>query len=87
MAKESDRDPVIDMRPIVEKLGLHQFIEQVGAQRIIDSLDPQQVVETLGAKRVVDALGVDTIAAHLSREQRRELQRLLAEQSCEGNGG
>jgi hypothetical protein len=71
MARQT-REPLrLDLRPIVESMGMEWVIEQLGAKHVI---------EHLGAKRVIDELGgVKTIWAELTPEQRRQLKRLMEE--------
>ncbi len=74
MAKQKARGPVLDLRPVIEKMGLGKVIEQVGIDRVI---------EQLGPARVLEHYSVDTLLANLSPQRKRELQRRLEEDEDE----
>lgn len=50
MARRAGRKPNIDLRPIIEYMGLESFIQQVGVERII---------EQVGVKAFIKHFGID----------------------------
>jgi hypothetical protein len=68
MALAAGRAPMIDLRPVIEKLGLKELIRQVGVERVI---------EHIPMKELVKRIGIDDILANLSPAERRELRRRL----------
>jgi hypothetical protein len=68
MARRMGRDPVIDLRPVVDRLGLSEVIRQVG---------PRRVIEHLGMQEIMAEMGLDWLLAQMTPAQRRNLKRLL----------
>jgi hypothetical protein len=66
MAKESESGPVIDLRRVVEVLGLEEFIEQVGSKRIIDTLGVDGIAARLSPEQQREML--QRLQARLSGE-------------------
>jgi hypothetical protein len=97
MAKQKVRGPTLDLRPVIEIIGLGTVIKQVGIDRVIEQVGIDRVIEHLGADRVIEHLGparvlkhlsVDTLLANLSPARRRELgRRLEQERENPRNGG
>ncbi len=86
MAKKAELGPIIDMRPIIKKLGMAEVIGQldvkevidaVGVEKVVDAVGVQKMVDTVGVKKVVDTVGVDALAKSLSPSQRRALLKRL----------
>jgi hypothetical protein len=67
-ARAAGRAPMIDLRPVIEKLGLAEVIRQAGVERVI---------EHIPKKELVKQTGIDDLLAHLSPAERRELKRRL----------
>jgi hypothetical protein len=71
MAQRLGRKPLIDFRPVVDKLGVAAVIEQVGWSRVIAEV---------GADRVIAELGEDKLMEWLSKlppAKKREAKRRL----------
>ena len=68
MIQRAGRKPNIDLRPVIEYVGLDRVIEQVGVERVI---------EQVGAKVFIKHFGLHGILASLSPAERRELKRRL----------
>jgi hypothetical protein len=68
MARTAGKGLKVDLRPVIESLGLDLVIEQVGIDRVI---------EQVGEKELLKRIGLDRILANLSPAERRELKRRL----------
>jgi hypothetical protein len=90
MARRKGSGPVLDMRPLIEHMGLAEVIRQAGVKNLIGELGVKALIDEVGLKRVVDEVGVERVAAEviaekglpwfiqqLTAEQRKELKRLL----------
>jgi hypothetical protein len=63
MPRPSRRKPIIDLRPVIDRLGLCEVIKVFGEERVLAKL--------------VDEMGTDWLVDQLTPAQRRELKRLL----------
>jgi hypothetical protein len=68
MARASDTEPTLDLRRLIEMVGVKQVMDQLGLKR---------VREEVGLKRVVEAVGPGEFVSQLTPEQREEFKRLL----------
>ena len=68
MARTARRELKIDLRPVIEYVGLKRAIEQIGLERVI---------EQVGEKEIIKQIGIDGLLANLSAAERRELKRRL----------
>jgi hypothetical protein len=68
MARTRGKGFKIDLRPVIDTLGLPQVINQLGVKR---------VMEAVGMKRVVKEMGVDWMLDQLTPEQLQEIRRRL----------
>jgi hypothetical protein len=66
----SKSGPVLDLRPVIEQVGLKTVIDQVGIDRVVDEI---------GWRPVLDRLGMDAMLAQMTAEERRELLQRLQE--------
>lgn len=64
------------VEPLIELLGMEEFLRQVGHKSILEKLGPR-IVEKLGPKKVVEQLTADELFDSLTPAQRRELKRRL----------
>jgi hypothetical protein len=93
MVRTMGLEPTLDLRPLIDKVGLKQVIDQmgtkrvieeVGLKRVIDEVGLQRVIDEVGPQRVLEVMGPDQVLAEmdwlLSRwtpEQLQELKRRL----------
>jgi hypothetical protein len=66
MAQRSRRTFAIDLRPLIETLGLEEVIRQIGEEKLL--------------REVLGKLNVQTILDNLPAAKRRQLKQLLAEE-------
>jgi hypothetical protein len=81
MARAKGQAVQIDMRPVVEMLGVKRVIEQVGLERVIEQVGLERVIKEVGVKAIVEKVGVEEWLANLSPAARRQVKRRLAENS------
>ncbi len=74
MAKRTKK-PDLDMRPVVEKMGLAKLIEQIGLDRVVATAGAERVLGKVNLGKLVEEKGLDWLLARLTPEQRRELRR------------
>jgi hypothetical protein len=60
----------IDLEPLIEILGLDEFIRRLGIARVVNQIGDRELLRLMGIERLV---------ANLSAAQRRELKRRLDE--------
>src|SRR5439155_24175890 len=86
MARSKREKFEMNIRPVVETIGLDeaiaqigekQIIEQIGEKQIIKQIGEKQIIEQIGKKKVLAQLDVEDILANLTPAKRRELQRRL----------
>jgi hypothetical protein len=77
MARTAGRAPMIDLRPVIEKLGLKEVIRQAGVGRVIEHIGMKELVKQIGTKELVKQIGIDDFLANLSLVERQELKRRL----------
>jgi hypothetical protein len=77
MAQALGEELEIDVKELVEYVGLGRAIEQLGPDRVIHELGPDRVIHELGPDRVIRELGLDGLLNALTAEQREELRRRL----------
>jgi hypothetical protein len=77
MARSTRSRLRFDFRPVIEHMGLDQFIEQVGVGRIIEEIGIGRFIEHFGVRAFIDEIGIDRWLATLSPAERRELKRRL----------
>jgi hypothetical protein len=68
MARANGTESSLDLRPLIEMVGVKQMIDQMGLKR---------VVEEIGPKRLLSEMDLDALAAQLTSEERQELIRRL----------
>jgi hypothetical protein len=68
MARASGTEPTLDLRPLIDLVGVKQVIEQVGVKRLVDAVGP---------KRLLDEIDWSALAAQLTPEERQEFVRRL----------
>ncbi len=77
MARIAGKKFEVDLRPAVERYGLHRLIEQFGIERILTEAGQKQVIE--GLARVIDETGKKLLLAQLlddlSPQERAKLKR------------
>jgi hypothetical protein len=85
MARTKSDSFRISIAPLVESLGVPELIRRIGLKRVVDEVGLKRVVNEVGLKRVVDEVGLkrvveevglEQLAAALTPEQFRRLQRL-----------
>ena len=59
MARANGIEPTLDLRPLIERVGLQTVIDQVGVQKLIDQVGVQKLI--------------DQIVPKLSPKERQEL--------------
>jgi hypothetical protein len=89
MAQRSRRTFAIDLRPMIETLGLEEVIRQMGKENVIRQIGEQEVIRQIGKekvlreigpKEVMEQLDVQTIWDNLPAAKRRQLKRLVAQE-------
>jgi Mg/Co/Ni transporter MgtE len=71
----------MDIRPVVDFVGLAELIEKIGKKKIIQQLGKQEIIQQLGKKDVLEQMDVDDIMENLPPHKRRELLRRLNAES------
>ncbi len=69
MARRASQNATIDIRPVVDILGLDELIRQVGLERMIDQAGLKQVIDLVGVKRVIDQVGVKQVIDQVGAER------------------
>ena len=81
MSRRKSLKPVLDMRPVIEFMGLSELIRQAGLKRICESVGVRLFVEEMRLERIVKAViadkGIDWFINQLSPEQRLQLKQHL----------
>lgn len=72
MAKNKQKEMVLDLRPAIDFLGVKKVVDQVGLDRVIKEVGEQQVIQ---------AIGIEKLLASMTSAQRRELVRRLRVES------
>jgi hypothetical protein len=80
MAQRSRRTFAIDLRPMIETLGLEEVIRQMGKENVIRQIGKEEVLRQIGPKEVMEQLDVQTIWDNLPAAKRRQLKRLVAQE-------
>src|SRR5579885_1659794 len=75
--KQGPRGPVLDLHPVIEKMGLSEVIDQVGLKRVIEAVGAERVLQEKDLNKVVEEMGPDWFLARLTPEHCRELQERL----------
>jgi hypothetical protein len=70
MAHRGRQSPVIDFRPLIEKMGMDEFVRHVdleflmnklGAERLMQAVGPERLIEAVGAERLMQAVGPERL--------------------------
>jgi hypothetical protein len=78
MARKTSNAPFFDFRPVINTIGLDEFIRQVGLERMVEEIGLERVIEQVGLERVIEQVGgLDGLVAKLTPAQRRQLRQLL----------
>jgi hypothetical protein len=77
MIRQMGNEPAIDLRWLVNQVGLKQVIDQVGLKQVIDQVGLKQVIDQVGLKELLQTVKPAEIIAALGPEQIQELKRLL----------
>jgi hypothetical protein len=77
MIREMGTEPNLDLRRVIDLVGLKQVIDQVGLKQVIDQVGLQRVLETVEPGQVIAVMGLDWYLAQLTPEQLQELKRRL----------
>jgi hypothetical protein len=77
MIRTTGLEPTLDLRPLIDLVGLKQVIDQVGLRRVIDQVGLRQVLEVVGPEQVLAEMGPDWLLSRLTPEQIQELKRRL----------
>jgi hypothetical protein len=80
MAVEQGEMEGLDLRPLVECVGMQEIVRQLGLKQILEVVGTKQAIEAVGRARAVQELGVDGILPNLTPEQRQELLRRLEQE-------
>jgi hypothetical protein len=72
MAQKIRRKSPIDLRPVIEMLGVSAVIDQVGLDRVIDQVGLDRVIAKVGKSELMER-----ILPKLSPAERRALKRRL----------
>jgi hypothetical protein len=72
MLRTLGNEPTLDLRPLIDLVGLKAVIDQVGLKRLIDQAGLKQVVDVAGPEQVLAEL-----LPRLTPEQLQELKRRL----------
>jgi hypothetical protein len=64
MARANGIETTLDLRPLIEMVGVEQVIAQVGIDRVLAHM---------GAAQILPRLGIDDLVANLTPEQRQQL--------------
>jgi hypothetical protein len=69
MASRAKRGPILDFRPIIEKIGLDEFVRQVGLKRMIEEMGLKQVIQEVGLKQVIQEVGLKEVIKEAGAKQ------------------
>jgi hypothetical protein len=64
----------IDLRPLLNDLGMEKFIEAAGEGELLQAIGVKQIVKNVGANRLLEEYGVEEFLAKLSPEMRKRLK-------------
>jgi hypothetical protein len=68
MIRTTGLEPTLDLRPLIDQVGLQQVIDQVGLNQVLDAVGPE---------RILAEKGLDWLLSRLTPEQIQELKRRL----------
>lgn len=86
MARAKGIEPNLDLRPLINMVGLQQLIDQVGLEKVIDQVGLEKVIETVGLEKVVEKVGLlkflqevkdKGMVSKLTPEELRQVKTLL----------
>src|SRR5262249_7993501 len=66
MARRKRGEFLIDLRPVIEKMGLREVIDQIGLDRVIEQAGVDQVLKQIDKKKRARSLTLDDFLASLS---------------------
>ena len=72
MARKMGIAPVLDLKPLIEEVGVKEVIKQIGLK---------EVISEVGLKEVVNEVGLDDLLRQLTDKQKRDLLRRLQRSS------
>jgi hypothetical protein len=70
----------MDIRPVVEHIGLNEAIRQIGMDAVIDQVGLDAMIRKFGEKEVLRRIGVDRLLNHLTEAEKRELKQRLQQE-------
>jgi hypothetical protein len=70
MARSRGKGPVLDLRPLIEEVGLDKLAEQIEVRALMETIGPRKVLKEMGAK---------WFFSQLSAKERQELLKELTE--------
>jgi hypothetical protein len=82
MGRKSGKGPVLDLRPVIQHLGLSELLKQVGVKRVINEIGLNRVIAATGVRQVIDEVGLARLIAEAGLKQVIDevgLDRLIAE--------
>ncbi len=86
MIRKMGAEPNLDLRWLIDQVGLKQVIDQVGLKQVIDQVGFKQIIDLVGWQEVfqtvplgevIAAMGMDWFVSQLSPEQLQELKSRL----------
>jgi hypothetical protein len=82
MIRSTGTEPTLDLKPLIDLVGLKQIIDQVGLKQVIDQVGLKQVIDQVGLKQVIDQVGLKQVLEMVGPEQiiTELLSRLTPEQ-------
>jgi hypothetical protein len=83
MARTAGKAFNLDIKPIIEVVGLKAVLDSLGVKRVVDEVGVKRVVDEVGLNRVIDEVGkqrvLDQLLDQMSPQDLAKLQRRLAQ--------
>jgi hypothetical protein len=77
MARSARGSFKMDIRPVVEHIGVHEAIRQIGLDAVIEQVGVDTIIRKVGKKEILRHFGVDQLLENLTPEAKEELTRRL----------
>ncbi len=69
MIRQMGTEPNLDLRWLVNQVGLKQVIDQVGLKQVIDQIGLKEVIDQVGLKQVIDQVGLKQVIDQVGPKQ------------------
>lgn len=77
MARAKGIEPNLDLRPLIDMVGIQQLIDQIGLKAVINAVGLKTVIQEVGTQKILQEMSAEELLSQLTPEKRQALKTLL----------